>query len=227
MEASRDGNVSVARHGFCVHSPLSPLPTQPHCRPGFSSLPPAPLHCIRRKSRLPDKKPGAQHLRSAGPAAARARMLAHESEAEFDRVSGAQYHRLMIAAAASRKAWTEAELQALSHDLFNYEVVDGELHPTNGPVLPWRTGLGDRSPGPVQHEGGIGCPTERFLPQRRATGLGRPSRRAVRRSTPLADGAPPHRVGSRSRWGTGAAGVSASGGQVVRSRGLGLSGEVV
>ncbi len=33
----------------------------------------------------------------------------------------------MIAPAESRKVWTEAELQALSNDSYNYELVDGEL----------------------------------------------------------------------------------------------------
>ena len=33
----------------------------------------------------------------------------------------------MIATAEARKVWTEAELQALPHDSYNYELVDGEL----------------------------------------------------------------------------------------------------
>src|SRR5262245_5073784 len=38
-------------------------------------------------------------------------------------------HRLLLVSATieTRKVWTEAELQALPHDRFNCEVVDGEL----------------------------------------------------------------------------------------------------
>jgi len=49
------------------------------------------------------------------------------TDTDYDGASPDRARNVVTTAIAARKVWTEADLQALPHDSYNYELVDGEL----------------------------------------------------------------------------------------------------
>src|SRR5215813_4531240 len=84
---------------------------------------------VQRAERTPQDVRAAAHVapRYAARTARCAPSHAKYAARRLTVIRSAHSFLLMSAAIETRKVWTEAELQALPNDSYNYEVVDGEL----------------------------------------------------------------------------------------------------